>query len=122
MNKLVIFFAVVAAVCAAPVDDEHAEVLRSEADVHPEGYSFTYETSNGVKAEEQGNLQGEAIVAQGSFQYTAPDGTPVQVTYVADENGFQPQGSHLPTPPPTPDHVLKSLQYLEAHPPPPARP
>lgn len=35
----------------------------------------------------------EAQVAQGSAQWTAPDGTPIQLTYVADENGFQPQVS-----------------------------
>lgn len=114
----IIFFAVVAAAYAIPVGDETAEVLNLKADVHPEGYSFNYETSNGISAQEEGNLKGEAIAAQGSFQYTAPDGTLVQVSYVADENGFQPQGSHLPTPPPIPDHVAKALQYIESHPPP----
>lgn len=33
----------------------------------------------------------EALEVQGSNQYTAPDGTPVQITYVANENGYQPQ-------------------------------
>lgn len=35
--------------------------------------------------------EAEAQVAQGSAQWTAPDGTPIQLSYVADENGFQPQ-------------------------------
>lgn len=93
--------------------------MRQDADVHPEGYSYSYETSNGISAQEQGRLQGDAIAAQGSFQYTASDGSPIQVSYVADENGFQPQGAHLPTPPPIPDHVLKALEYIRTHPPPP---
>lgn len=29
----------------------------------------------------------EAQVVQGSYSYTSPDGTPITVTYVADENG-----------------------------------
>lgn len=58
-----------------------------------------------------------ALEAQGSFQYTAPDGTPIAVQYVANENGFQPQGEHLPTPPPIPEAILRALAYIEAHPP-----
>ena len=48
-------------------------------------------------------------VSRGSYSYTAPDGTPITVNWVADENGFQPTGKHLPTPPPMPDHVVKML-------------
>ncbi|XP_026467229.1 endocuticle structural glycoprotein SgAbd-2-like [Ctenocephalides felis] len=98
--------------------DKNAEVLQREQDVQPEGYSYSYSISNGIAAQEQGRLQNDAIAAQGSFQFTAPDGTQVQLTYVADEEGFHPQGPHLPTPPPIPDHVLKSIQYIESHPPP----
>lgn len=35
---------------------------------------------------------------------------------MADEYGFRPSGDHLPTPPPVPDAILKSLQYNAAHP------
>ncbi|KAH8400964.1 hypothetical protein KR009_002187, partial [Drosophila setifemur] len=38
-------------------------------------------------------------VAQGSYSYMSPEG-PISITYIADENGFQPVGAHLPTPPP----------------------
>lgn len=83
-------------------------------------FSTSYETENGISAQEQGQPRGagqEQIEdVQGSFQYTAPDGTPIQITYVANENGFVPQGNHLPTPPPIPAAILKSLEYNAAHP------
>lgn len=46
----------------------------------------------------------------GSYSYTSPEGQVITVNYVADENGFHPTGDHLPTPPPIPDAILKSLQ------------
>lgn len=61
-------------------------------------------------------------VAQGSFSYTSPEGIPIQITYLADENGFQPQGDHLPTPPPIPPAIQKALAYLATAPPPPQEP
>ena len=39
------------------------------------------------------------IAAQGSYSYTAPDGKVYTVTWVADENGYQPSAAHLPVAP-----------------------
>lgn len=69
---------------------------------------ISYETANGIVAEETGTLKRassadktDVIVAQGSYSYTSPEGEKIVVTYVADDaGGFQPQGTHLPTPPP----------------------
>lgn len=55
---------------------------------------YSYETGNGIQAQEQGYLKNagvkdqEAQVAQGSYSYTGPDGIPITVTYIADENGI----------------------------------
>ena len=60
-----------------------------------------YETSDGTSAQEQGQLQNagsenEAISVRGQFSFVGLDGQTYTVTYVADENGFQPQGAHIP--------------------------
>lgn len=61
----------------------------------------SYETGNGIAAQEAGYVKNlgqednEIQVAEGSYSYTDPEGTPVQVSYIADEYGFQPQGSHI---------------------------
>lgn len=84
---------------------------------------FSYETGNGISAQEQGALKNpEAMEAQGSFQYTAPDGSAIQVTYVANEEGFQPQGPHIPTPPPIPAAIQRALDWIAAHPEPEQQP
>lgn len=55
-------------------------------------------TANGIKAEEQGEVKNkgtdnEIQSVRGSYSYTGPDGVLYTVTYIADENGFQPQVS-----------------------------
>jgi loricrin len=95
-------------------------ILRLESNNNGDGsYSYAYETGNGISADESGQLknpgsQNEAQSAAGSFTYTAPDGQKISVSYTADENGFQPQGAHLPTPPPIPEAILKSIQQNQA--------
>lgn len=73
--------------------------------------SHSVETSNKITIDEQGKLKSvpnpendnklqDVIVASGKISWVSPEGELITLTYVADENGFQPQGSHLPTPPP----------------------
>ncbi|XP_056644609.1 endocuticle structural glycoprotein SgAbd-2-like [Diorhabda sublineata] len=96
-----------------------ARILSQSQDgPNPDGsYAWSYETDNGISARENGVPKAaDTLAAQGEFKFTALDGTPIQLIYVADENGFQPQGAHLPTPPPIPDAILKSLEYNAQHP------
>ena len=38
----------------------------------------------------------------GSWEFKGTDGKLYKTEFIADENGYQPYGSHLPTPPPLP--------------------
>ncbi|XP_019872726.1 flexible cuticle protein 12-like [Aethina tumida] len=106
MKVVAVLFAVLAVALAAPANpDAEAQVLRSELDnIGVDGFKWGYETSNGISADETGELinagsENEAVAVRGSFQYVGPDGVTYKVTYIADENGFQPQGAHLPVAP-----------------------
>lgn len=81
--------------------DASAQVLRNDQEVNPESFNYAYETSNGIRAQEAGQLRqigpDAAIVTQGSYSYISPEGEPISISYIADENGFQPTGSHIPT-------------------------
>ncbi|XP_017785775.1 PREDICTED: endocuticle structural glycoprotein SgAbd-2-like [Nicrophorus vespilloides] len=125
MKVLIVAFAFLAVAFAAQ-SDEQATILSQNAEINPDGsYKYDYQTSNGIAAQEQGVLKnagskdGESEEVQGSYQYTAPDGTPVKIQYVANEFGFQPQGDLLPvgpTPPPVPAAILKALEWIRTHP------
>ena len=80
-----------------------------------------FESEDGTKVEESGSQKqvGETAedvgtVSKGSYSFTDPEGVVVTVNWVADENGFQATGDHLPTPPLMPEHVVKLLADLKA--------
>lgn len=64
----------------------------------------------GIKAQEIGSTEGKGSRAQGGYSYMGDDGKVYTVTYTADENGFHAQGAHIPTPPPVPEAIAKSLE------------
>lgn len=134
---MAIQFVVAAVVCIAvvfgAVDEPTAETLKFQSvsfatirssnglqkltilsvisqDNNPDGtFEFAYETSNGIVGQSSGS-DGKEI---GERSWIAPDGTPVKFSYVADENGFQPTGDHLPQPP---AHIARLVQWLVDHP------
>ncbi|KAI5640171.1 insect cuticle protein domain-containing protein [Phthorimaea operculella] len=88
--------------------EKNAVAVKQEQEVSENGnFHYSYETSNGIKAEESGNTaQGGT---QGGFSYKGDDGNTYSVTFTAGEGGFVAQGAHLPVPPPTPDEILVAL-------------
>ena len=63
----------------------------------------SYANDDGTTRNEEGapNPAG-GHTARGGWSYISPEGVEVNLSFVADENGYQPVGEHLPTPPPLP--------------------
>ncbi|XP_073838363.1 larval cuticle protein 65Ab1-like [Musca autumnalis] len=101
MKFLIVFVALFAIALARP----DVEVLRSDSDVGPESYTYSVATSDGTEHSEEGQLKDvgtdhEAIVVRGTYTWIdEKTGEKFTVNYVADENGFQPEGAHLPVAP-----------------------
>ncbi|CAD7004128.1 larval cuticle protein 8-like [Ceratitis capitata] len=98
--KFVIVFVALFAVAMAN-SDQDAQIVRQDTNVEPLSYQYAQETSNGIRSEESGQVKNlgteqEAISVQGSYSYVGDDGQTYTVNYIADENGFQPQGAHIP--------------------------
>ncbi|XP_063532266.1 larval cuticle protein 1-like [Cydia strobilella] len=103
---VIVVAALVAVALAAPAEPEPVKILRSDFEHQPDGaYNYALETEDGVKKEETGEIKvvndeenkpHSVIVVRGSYSYTDKEGAPHTVTYVADENGFQPQSEDIP--------------------------
>ncbi|XP_049839553.1 endocuticle structural glycoprotein ABD-4-like isoform X3 [Schistocerca gregaria] len=129
MYKLLVLSALVAVAmgAVAEITKDVVPIVKQENVISPEGnFHYLFESGDGTRAEEDGTLVKsqdpkvpDTIAVRGSVSYTAPDGTPVQFTYTADENGFRPEGAHIPVAPPVPEAIARALQYIAEHPPPP---
>ncbi|XP_068206543.1 cuticle protein AMP1A-like [Palaemon carinicauda] len=123
--KFVIIAALAAVAFTAPRRDyddpaflaPEVSILKDDRVPTEEGeYNFEFETENGIRVSQAGSPDGNgAIVKAGVYSYTAPDGTLVEVEFVADENGFQPQSDILPVAPefphPIPQFVLDQIAF-----------
>eukprot|EP00094_Tigriopus_californicus_P003851 TCALIF_03706-PB protein Name:"Similar to Endocuticle structural glycoprotein SgAbd-2 (Schistocerca gregaria)" AED:0.08 eAED:0.03 QI:160/1/0.33/1/1/1/3/0/227 len=75
-------------------------VVRSNAPNANGEYDFQYQTDDGVNRQEQGqtiqNGAEDINEITGQVSWTSPEGELVTLNYVANENGYQPTGSHVP--------------------------
>ena len=104
----------------------YADIVNYRTENNNDGagnYNYLWENSDGTLAQERGYQKppnpgatdpNPIQVAEGSYQYYSPEGQLIRVTYIADENGFQPTGDHLPTPPPIPPAIQKALDLIYA--------
>merc|ERR1712002_654547 len=120
--KFAIVLLLAAVAYARPADLEEgdsAELLRSDV-AHPDddgAHSMSFAVDNGIEFEvsgREGEEGGQNMV--GHFTYIV-DGEAVPLTFVADENGYQPESSLLPVAPAfpheIPEWVLEQIAFAE---------
>ncbi|XP_076623080.1 flexible cuticle protein 12-like [Colletes latitarsis] len=105
LEGFVVFAFVVAVAYAAPqgLPDDVVLVKETPSDnIGLGAYNFGYELSNGQSHQETADVinagtENQALAVRGTFSWVDPQ-TNVRYTvnYVADENGFHPQGEHIP--------------------------
>ena len=66
----------------------------------------SFEADNGIVVSESGNqkeigptVENVGTVSRGSYSYPGENGVRYTINWVADENGYQPTGAHLPVAP-----------------------
>ncbi|CAH0724188.1 unnamed protein product, partial [Brenthis ino] len=89
--------------------EKNAAILKLDQAIEENSFHYSYETSNGIQGEESGDV----TQTRGGFAYKGDDGKIYSVTFTAGEDGYRPQGDHLPVPPPTPDEILLALKQNE---------
>uniref|UniRef100_A0A336M3S4 CSON011015 protein n=1 Tax=Culicoides sonorensis TaxID=179676 RepID=A0A336M3S4_CULSO len=110
IKQICILLSIVSIILIADANelDKTATIVSYENIIEPDGkYKFGYETSNGIVANEEGE---GGVSAIGYYKYVDADGETVQVNYIADENGFQPD--NLPEVPEIPPLIARALEYL----------
>lgn len=107
MKFIVAFALLIVAVAAAPpgakVNTDDIKIVSRSFSNDGNVYKFGFEQSDGQKRDEAGEVKligkESGIVMRGSYSFVGEDGQTYTVTYIADENGFQPTGAHIPAVP-----------------------
>ncbi|XP_045589432.1 cuticle protein AMP5 [Procambarus clarkii] len=116
--KLVIFACLAAVALAAPQGGKPADIIEVISDVREDSgdgnFRYAFETENGIKQDIKGAPGASgAVVIDGAFSFPLDDGRTASFTFVADENGYQPESDLIPVPPPLPEHVVELLKIVE---------
>ncbi|KAL1455723.1 hypothetical protein WDU94_009796 [Cyamophila willieti] len=97
-------------------------ILQQNYDLNPDGsYNFGYQSADGSSRREEGIVrypgapaapgfppQGGDLAVQGNYAYISPEGANIEVSYLADENGYQPSGPGIHP------AILKAVAYQVA--------
>ncbi|XP_066941711.1 cuticle protein AMP4-like [Macrobrachium rosenbergii] len=118
MKFIVFVSCLVAFALAAPQGDDRdrlANILRDDRVDNGDGsFSYAFASDNGLEMEVAGTpgSEGQSNM-QGYYLLPLADGGFARITFIADENGFQPQGDILPTPHPLPAHAIEQIRIAE---------
>ncbi|KAF0309337.1 Larval cuticle protein 16/17 [Amphibalanus amphitrite] len=100
--KLIVLFCLVAVALAQ--DEKDAQIIRQDYQLNEDGsFQADLETSNQIVATRSGqSIPGNepetgSYKMSGEYSYIAPDGTPIRVTWEADELGYRAQSDVIPT-------------------------
>ncbi|XP_063598363.1 cuticle protein AMP1A-like [Penaeus indicus] len=115
MKTIVLACLIAVAVAAPQLQEREVVLLRDDRIANEDGtFSYALEADNGINTAVEGAVGSAGQINQaGSYTLTLEDGTQAVVTFVANENGFQPQSNILPTPHPLPAHVYELLEIAE---------
>ncbi|XP_038210503.1 larval cuticle protein LCP-30-like [Zerene cesonia] len=81
------------------LNGRNARIVTQDSDSNENGYHYSFQTENGISAEETGSVASAsngAARVKGFYEYVGDNGLTYRVDYTADENGFHPSGAHLP--------------------------
>merc|ERR1712008_250678 len=89
-------------------------IIRQESTLSGPAFSYNFEADNGIAVQATGTpgTAGQSNI-QGQYSYTSPEGTPVQILYVCDEQGCRYDSPILPVAPAAPAHVADLLRMAE---------
>ncbi|XP_076055253.1 cuticle protein AMP1A-like [Oratosquilla oratoria] len=94
---------------------EHVPIVSETRQKFADGVSgSSFEAGNGIKFQQKvvaGDIGQNN--AEGAYNYSDEFGNVVQVQYIADENGFQAQGTHLSVAPQAPPRRAQLLKLAE---------
>ncbi|CAL4106785.1 unnamed protein product, partial [Meganyctiphanes norvegica] len=112
--KVFILACLVAVATCRPQEEIPVAIIR-QTDTGVEGAVFAneFEADNGIN-QAQAGAEGSAGQSNlsGSFSVPLEEGGFGTLTYVADENGYQPSFELLPVAPALPAHVVEMLEFV----------
>nr|P81578.1 RecName: Full=Cuticle protein AM1239; Short=CPAM1239 [Cancer pagurus] len=95
--------------------EHEAEIILDERQDNGDGnFNYRFETTNGIAEERVGvpGSQGQSNM-KGGYSFNLPDGSRFQLSFAADENGYNADSPFIPTDHPLPAHVIELLALVE---------
>ncbi|KAF7286191.1 hypothetical protein GWI33_007151 [Rhynchophorus ferrugineus] len=118
--KILVVSCILAVVYSASVKDPVA-IISQNSDIRPDGsFDWIYEAADGSKHQQKASVKQvgkeTATTLEGIVSWVDLEGHRHEISYVADENGYQARGADLPVAPEVPKAIVRALEWIAAHP------